>query len=114
MLWCWMDMQLDEVRELGELWKYESYRPNRPSPPSLDSRSHLLQEDLDDSPVASARGIAPPLRERDPDSDCLRKRRRFFPLRGNDLRHPPTAIGHRSGLSLMPAVCRRRSDAVRL
>jgi hypothetical protein len=62
MLWCWMDMQLDEVRELGELWKYESYRPNTALPPSLDSRSDLLQEDLGGSPVGSARGIAPPLR----------------------------------------------------
>jgi hypothetical protein len=53
MLWYWMDMQLDEVRELGELWKYESYRPNTASPPSLGSRSDLLQEDLGDSPVAS-------------------------------------------------------------
>jgi hypothetical protein len=52
MLWCWIDMQLDEVRELAELWKYESYRPNTASPPSLDSRSHLLQKDLGDSPVA--------------------------------------------------------------
>ena len=71
MLWCLMDMHLDEVRELAELWKNESYRPNTPSPPSLDSRSHLLQEDLGDSPVASAREIAPPLRERDFDSDCV-------------------------------------------
>ena len=46
-------MQLDEVRELGELWKYESYRPNTASPTSLDSSSDLLQEDLGDSPVAS-------------------------------------------------------------
>ena len=109
-----MDMHLDEVRELGVLWKNESYRPNTPSPPSLDSRSHLLQEDLGDSPVASARGIAPPLRERDVDSDCLHMRSRFFALRGNDLGHPPTTIGHRPGLSGIPAVCRRRSDAVRL
>jgi hypothetical protein len=29
-LWCWMDMHLDEVRELAELWKYERYRPNTP------------------------------------------------------------------------------------
>jgi len=63
MLWCWMGMRLDEAREPGELWKYETYRPNTPSPPSLDPRSDLLQEDLGDSPVASARGIAPPLRE---------------------------------------------------
>ena len=28
-------MQLDEVREPGELWKYESYRPNTPSPTAL-------------------------------------------------------------------------------
>jgi hypothetical protein len=109
-----MDMQLDEVRELGELWKYESYRPNTASPPSLGSRSDLLQEDLGDSPVASARGVAPSLRERDSDSDCLRLRRRFFPVRGSDLLRPPTTIGHRPGLSRMPAVCRRRSDAVRL
>jgi hypothetical protein len=54
MLWCWMDMQLDEVRELGELWKHESYRPNTPSPSSLDSSSDALQEDSGDSPVASA------------------------------------------------------------
>src|SRR5215211_8133874 len=114
MLWCWMDMQLDEVRELGELWKYESYRPNTALPPSLDSRSDLLQENLGGSPVGSARGIAPPLRGGDSDSDCLRRRRRYFPLRGNDLRHPPTTIGHRPGLSRMPAVCRRRSDTVRL
>src|SRR5215216_6245393 len=99
MLWCWMDMQLDEVPELGELWKYESYRPNTPSPTPLDSRSDLLQEDLAGSPVASARVIAQPLRGRDSDSDCLRLRRRIFPLRGNDLRHPPTKIGHRPGLS---------------
>src|SRR5919112_4280602 len=98
-----MDMQLDEVRELGVLWKNESYRPNTPSPPSRFKES---------SPsgglgrltcrLASARGIAPPLRGRDPDSDCLRKRRRFFPLRGNDLRHPPTTIGHRPGLFVCP------------
>jgi hypothetical protein len=53
MLWCWMDMQLDEVRELGELWKYQTYRPNTPSPTSLDSSSDLLLKDLGDSPVAS-------------------------------------------------------------
>jgi hypothetical protein len=53
MLWCWMDMQLDEVQGLGELRKYESHRPNTVSPPSIDSRSNLLQEDLGDSPIAS-------------------------------------------------------------
>jgi hypothetical protein len=53
MLWCWMDMHLDEVRELAELWKYASHRPNTPSPPSLDSRSDLLQDGLGDSPVSS-------------------------------------------------------------
>jgi hypothetical protein len=53
MLWCRMDMHLDEVRELVEFWKYESLRLNTASPPSLDSRSDLLQEDLGDSPVAS-------------------------------------------------------------
>jgi hypothetical protein len=53
MLWCWMDMQLDEVRGLGELSKYESHRPNTESPPSLGSKSDLLQDDLAGSPIAS-------------------------------------------------------------
>src|ERR687890_2050591 len=111
-----MDMQLDEVRELrsfGYTKAIDRIRPRLPlsrfkeSSPSrgLGRLTHRL---------ASARGIAPPLRERDSDSDCLRKRRRSFPLRGNDLLRPPTTIGHRPGLSRLPAVCRRRSDAVRL
>src|ERR671910_818882 len=106
-----MDMQLDEVRELGVLWKNESYRPNTPSPPSRFKES---------SPsgglgrltcrLASASGIAPPLKERDCDSDCLHMRRRFFPHRGNDLRHQPTTIGHRPGLSGMPQALRCRAS----
>jgi hypothetical protein len=53
MSWCWMDMQLDEVRRLGELPKYESHRPNTEPHPSLDSRSDLLQDDLVGSRIAS-------------------------------------------------------------
>ena len=53
MLWCWMDLQLDEVRGLGELPKYESHLPNTELPPSLGSRRVLLQDDLAGSPIAS-------------------------------------------------------------
>ena len=48
-----MDMQLDEVRRLGELPKYESHRPNTEPYPSLGSCSDLLQDDLAGSRIAS-------------------------------------------------------------
>src|SRR5215217_5126041 len=81
---------------------------------SLDSSSDLLQEDLGDSPVASPqleeslyRGGGVSLIE----IVCVSED--GFPS-SRERSTTPATIGHRPGLSGMPAVCCRRSDAVRL
>ena len=53
LLWCWLDMQLDDVQKLGELPKYESQRQNTEPQRSLGASSDLLQDDLAGSRIAS-------------------------------------------------------------